>query len=125
MVAHAVGRLSQIFIDANDPETVAEFWSRALGVGIERRDPPYVLLEPLPSGLVVGVQRVPEPKAGKARVHVDLTVDDLEPAVTRVQALGGQFVAGPFEGIHRWVVLSDPEGTEFCAVTMANRAPGT
>lgn len=119
MDIRAVGKLSAVFIDADDVEMVAEFWSCVLGVGIERREPPYVLLEPLASGLVVGLQRVPEPKIEKTRVHVDVTVDDLETAATQVRDLGGSFVEGPFEGIHRWVVLTDPEGTEFCAVTTA------
>lgn len=117
MDVQAVGQLSAVFIDANDVEVVAEFWSCVLGVGIERRELPYVLLEPLASGLVVGLQCVPESKIDKARVHVDVTVDDLETAAAQVRDLGGSFVEGPFEGIYRWVVLADPEGTEFCAVT--------
>lgn len=57
-------------------------------------------------------QKVPEPKAVKNRVHLDLRADDVEAEVKRLAALGAA-------ELHRhgsWVTLRDPEGNEFCMV---------
>ena len=37
-------------------------------------------------------QRVPEPKAGKNRVHWDVFVDDLDASTAQVEALGGRWI---------------------------------
>ena len=56
--------------------------------------------------------RVPEPKSGKVRLHVDVT---LEPGqeIPDLLKLGATIVTEP--GEQRWWVLADPEGHEFCA----------
>ena len=67
----------------------------------------------------INFQPVPEAKVGKARVHLDIWVDDLDAAISRVEQLGGAHTgevhAGP-EGTD--VVMIDPEGTEFCLVAL-------
>ena len=72
----------------------------------------------VPGGPVVNFQPVPEPKAGKARVHLDLWTDDLHGAIAFVESLGGSDTGE----LHRYdtgtvVVMADPEGNEFCLVT--------
>jgi len=62
-------------------------------------------------------QPVAEPKAGKVRIHLDVTVDDVEAAVLEVTALGGRDTGerhGYAEGTV--AVMVDPEGHEFCLV---------
>lgn len=61
---------------------------------------------------------MPEAKAGKNRLHLDLAVDRIEPAAAAAVALGGRRAgelqvdaAGGFQ------VMTDPEGNEFCFVT--------
>lgn len=85
-----VGSFLYITIDANDAGRVADFWAAALGTGrdAEMDDERYVFLagrEDLP---VLCIQRVPEPKSGKTRIHLDLSVDDLEAATQRIVELG-------------------------------------
>jgi predicted enzyme related to lactoylglutathione lyase len=60
---------------------------------------------------------VPEAKAVKNRVHLDLMPRDRsqEEEVARIESLGGRLIddrrqAGP----GGWVVMADPEGNEFC-----------
>jgi hypothetical protein len=54
--------------------------------------------------------RVPEPKAVKNRVHLDVRAADREAEVERLIAAGASEV-----GRHEnWVVMADPEGNEFC-----------
>jgi predicted enzyme related to lactoylglutathione lyase len=67
----------------------------------------------------INIQPVPEPKVGKARVHLDIWVDDLDAAIALVEGLGGAHTGevhtGP-EGVD--VVMTDPEGIEFCLVAL-------
>ncbi|MGW2993859.1 VOC family protein [Streptomyces sp. NPDC001193] len=61
--------------------------------------------------------RVPEGKAAKNRIHLDLKPNGRTRAdeVARVQALGARLVADRTRPDGRgWVVLADPEGNEFC-----------
>jgi len=63
---------------------------------------------------VLGLQRVPEPRSGKNRVHVDLSGGSRATEVPRLVGLGATVV-----GEHEmpglvWTVLADPEGNEFC-----------
>ncbi|MFJ4471984.1 VOC family protein [Streptomyces sp. NPDC089424] len=61
-------------------------------------------------------QRVPEPKAGKNRLHLDLHPGDGRRAdeVERLRGLGASTVREVREAGGEWVVMTDPEGNEFC-----------
>jgi hypothetical protein len=62
-------------------------------------------------------QPVSEPAAGKVRIHLDVTVDDIENAKVEVIKLGGTATGERHdydEGVV--VVMADPEGHEFCLV---------
>jgi hypothetical protein len=136
----------QVAIDCADPAALAAFWAEAL--------PGYALQPPPPgfdswdafldangvpeehrndASAVVGegprlfFQKVPEPKTGKNRVHLDLhagggpsvPVDEqranVRAAVRRLEGLGARYVEER-EGLGVvWAVMTDPEGNEFCA----------
>ena len=105
-----------IVLDAVDAERVAAFWAAALRY--RERDPlgPYRILVPPEGhdGVPVLVQAVPEAKAGKNRMHIDIHVSDPDREVDRLVDLGAT-VVGPGElGSIRWTTMSDPEGNEFC-----------
>ena len=88
------------------------------------RDAGHVVsLAPSPAlgGMVLALQRVPEAKVGKNRMHFDVFVDDLESTTARVLELGGQRWAEHSSAtlndgglISR--IMADPEGNEFCLV---------
>jgi predicted enzyme related to lactoylglutathione lyase len=107
-----------LILDCNDLEREAEFWSAALRYQAAYRRDQYLVLLPAEgdgSGLVLQLQRVPEPKTGKNRLHLDLHVDAVEPEVERLEALGARPLAAPtVESGFRWRVMADPEGNEFC-----------
>jgi catechol 2,3-dioxygenase-like lactoylglutathione lyase family enzyme len=105
-------RLQTVVVDCDDLEEGTRFWSAALGVGIRGRDDTYVLLDPVCGELRFLLQRVPEPKTCKARVHLDIESDDLEAEVRRLEALGAQRQGF----VDRWWVMLDPCGNEFCVV---------
>jgi hypothetical protein len=109
-------RLSGITIDCLDPDLVARFWAGLLG-GEPRASLPgwYELGER--GRPRINFQPVLEPKTVKTRIHLDLTVDDIDRAVEAVVQAGGRATDERHdyaEGIV--VVMADPEGTEFCLV---------
>ena len=107
-----------LVIDATDPERLARFWCGLLDVGVETTigDGQFVVLSAAKDGLTVGFQRVPEGKAGKNRLHLDLIVGDLDQATAEVETLGGRWLepgnTRELEGF-RWRCMADPEGNEF------------
>jgi predicted enzyme related to lactoylglutathione lyase len=107
-------RLQSVAIDAHDPSALATFWEGVLGWPRTDDEPDEVALEPPGGGADLLFLRVPEDKAGKNRLHLDLRPDDQAAEVARVEALGARRVdigQGPDV---TWVVLADPEGNEFC-----------
>jgi hypothetical protein len=73
-------------------------------------------LDPEHKGPRFFFQRVPEPKVAKNRMHLDVPAgeDALDDAVSRLVERGATFVEfGAYAG-HRWAVMRDPEGNEFC-----------
>jgi hypothetical protein len=102
-------------IDRADPEALAKFWTAALGYrGVGFGDPYFLLLPPHRAHPPVILQRVPEPKRDKARIHFDLRVDDVEAEVRRLEALGAHRVDVGQGADVEWVPMADPEGNEFC-----------
>ncbi|MGC3003550.1 VOC family protein [Streptomyces sp. G35A] len=61
-------------------------------------------------------QRVPEAKAGKNRLHLDLHpgAGRREEEVARLEELGASVVRRVNEPSGAWVVMADPEGNELC-----------
>jgi predicted enzyme related to lactoylglutathione lyase len=108
-------RIEMVTIDCRDPRTLAEWWARQLGgrvlEGFEGDD--YVLVA-TEHGPRLGFQRVAEPTPGKNRVHLDVTTPDRDHEVERLLAEGALEVARHEVGGFTWVVLSDPEGNQFC-----------
>ena len=108
-------RIQNIVIDCADPRALAVFWEAA--TGFERRDlgEDWVVLRQPGGGLpTLLLQRVPEPKRGKNRVHVDWAAEDRDAEVARLEALGARRVERHDEFGISWTIMLDPEGNEFC-----------
>ena len=109
----------EIGIDCRDPERLAPFWAAALGYEVGDLDAAGVYLDlvpPEPSLPVVYLQKVPEGKATKNRLHLDLYAADAVTLVERLCALGAVRLGGPQTGSAggSWQVMADPDGNEFC-----------
>ncbi len=100
-------RIHGVVIDATELDRLAEFWSRLLGLEITRREADWISLGPH-----LAIQRVPEPKTAKNRVHLDLVPDDFAAAIALAARLGATPVGEMRENL--WQVWQDPEGNEFC-----------
>jgi predicted enzyme related to lactoylglutathione lyase len=117
-------RLVALCFDANDPLRLARFWADALhwDVGDETHDE-IGLVPTDDTRFRIVFLPVPEEKAGKNRIHLDLTttsIDDQNETVGRLVELGGRHIdvgQGPDDD---HVVLADPEGNEFCVIEPDN-----
>jgi predicted enzyme related to lactoylglutathione lyase len=107
--------IGMVTIDCADPQRLAGFWSEALRVSIQGDYGDFVFLErPPDGGPAIGLHRVPEPRSGKNRVHVDLSGGSRAAEVPRLVGLGSTVVAEHEMPGLVWTVLTDPEGNEFC-----------
>ena len=112
-------RIQCLCIDTTDPSRLAGFWEEALGWRRTYDEDDQVALEPPKGSPEDGVApdllflRVPEEKAVKNRLHLDLRPKDQAAEVARLEALGARRAdvgQGPDVS---WVVMADPDGNEF------------
>jgi catechol 2,3-dioxygenase-like lactoylglutathione lyase family enzyme len=130
-------RIDSIVFDCSDAAPLARFWAAALGWSVapydedelerlaskgvyDPEDDPSVMVEP-PAGSdhlpVLFFTEVPEEKAAKNRVHLDLAAEGaLEDEVERLEQLGAHVRNWAEEEGRTWCVMLDPEGNEFCVV---------
>jgi hypothetical protein len=112
-----VARFKDICLDANDHQSQADWWCAVLGYrrdddnGKRPRELPVPIDDPAGVGPTIWFNPVPEPKAVKNRMHIDVTGDTetlLRAGATVVRRKGGDI---------SWDILADPEGNEFCCFT--------
>ena len=105
-------------LDCADPERLAPFWAAALHYRTHPYHAPYLSLTPARGdGLELILQKVPEPKSGKNRMHLDLFEGDMAAEVRRMESLGARRISAvPVLGPsgNQWIVMADPEGNESC-----------
>ena len=140
----------QLTIDANDPTALARFWAQALGYQHETPSEPETtwhahyrarlgaeaafddrIFDPAGLKPPIWFQEVPEEKAGKNRLHLDLYPTDRDNALLqerRIEIVEAKVaeLAGLGASVERrtrdddpddpvyFVVMHDPEGNEFC-----------
>lgn len=137
----------QVTFDSADPDALAAFWAEALhyivqpppdgfdswdaaldawDVPPEQRNDRSALIDPDGRGPRIYIQKVPEPKTAKNRVHLDLRAAagrpaeerdrTLEAECERLTALGARtlYRLEPDAMNQLCIVMQDPEGNEFC-----------
>ncbi|MEX0429337.1 VOC family protein [Nocardioides sp. DS6] len=138
-------RKIQVTFDCASPRVVAEFWKAVLGyvdpptppgfdsweafdasLPTEQRDSSWACQDPEGIGPRLYFQRVPEAKAVKNRLHIDVRcgtgltgvdrVAVLEAEATRLEALGARRLRLLPADDHNeaCLVMQDVEGNEFC-----------
>ena len=119
-------RLS-VVLDCADPAALVPFWAEAMGYRLATSLPGFEVLVPRaeePEGPVFILQRVPEDKQGKNRMHLDVHVPldiGVPEQASRLVGLGARRVGAPVMELWQtaeiwWQVMADPEGNEFCLV---------
>lgn len=117
---HMSCHIAVIAIDAVEPRVVANFWCAVLGWQIAEETHDVIsIAAPGGSWPAIDVIAVPEGKAVKNRLHLDLRADGVTTADERERllALGARHVDVGQEPYASWVVLSDPEENEFCLLS--------
>ena len=143
-----MGTRIQLVFDAADPRALGEFWkaalgystpappegfddwdawARAQGIPEERWNDANAIEDPDGVGPRIFIQRVPEGKAAKNRLHMDLNASGghgvpleerklkVDAEVERLKSLGASDARGAIEQRGEyWVRMNDPEGNEFC-----------
>jgi hypothetical protein len=135
----------QVCVDCADPHVLADWWAELLGWPVEPSDEAFIrrMVEEGQAaeadttthrGVLVwrdGVairhpaggpgsrilfQRVPEAKAGKNRVHLDVNIgaERVEAELARATATGATLLHRGHQGPYSWVTIQDPEGNELC-----------
>jgi len=104
----ALATYKDLVIDASDARRLGAFWAAALGLRLEKNGPDDVVLRGPTPAHTVWIDQVPEPKAVKNRVHLDVHAADIESLTA-----AGATVLNDTD--FKWVVMADPEGQEFCA----------
>ncbi|QWZ07456.1 VOC family protein [Nocardioides panacis] len=133
----AAGRLAEFwkvalgYVDAPPPQgwSTWEDWLRELDVPEDEWDDAASIVDPAGGRARISFLKVPEAKAAKNRIHLDVQVGGgrhlphaerwprIEATVQRLTAAGATVLAevgGPDRPDH--VVMADPEGNEFCVV---------
>jgi hypothetical protein len=120
-----------VVVDSRDMVALSRWWADALGWQIGYEDDEEVVLVPPhatdPARQVPAAERgpglvfvpVPESKAVKNRLHIDLApfaAEDQAAEVSRLEGLGARRVDVGQDDRATWVVLADPEGNEFCVL---------
>ncbi|MCX4916355.1 VOC family protein [Streptomyces sp. NPDC060011] len=100
-------------------EATVDFHGRAAFrdlIAVRHPDDPYDTERGTGLGRRILFQRVPEPKTGKNRLHLDLHPGEgrRDDEVERLRALGAAILRDVKEPSGAWVVMADPEGNEFC-----------
>jgi len=123
-------KFTELAIDCADPDGLARFWCSVLDyevLGKDEHDGSVMIGSPAePEGRnrpgpvppALTFARVPEGKTVKNRLHIDVNPTDREQddEVRRLLDLGARR-ADVGQGDESWVVLTDPEGNEFCVLS--------
>ena len=106
-----------VVLDCTDHDLLTEFWTAALGLVRVAADGNFVgLRDPAGRLPTLVLQRVPEPKTTKNRMHLDVFSDEFDREFERLMELGATVLMPEHvepDGT-RLTVLADPEGNEFC-----------
>ncbi len=137
----------QVTFDCADPAKLSEFWAKTLGYRLDT--PPQgfaswpdflksmnvpeenwndasAIIDPEGAGSRIYFQKVPEGKAAKNRLHLDVraggsrgTPDEerrqrIYQEAERLKGLGATHLLDFDRQGEFWVVMQDPEGNEFC-----------
>jgi catechol 2,3-dioxygenase-like lactoylglutathione lyase family enzyme len=112
-------RIGSTVVNVTDMPAAVAFWTEALGYVVRdgKPEPDWVVLSPPGGGWSnLSLQRTEAPKAGRNRLHLDLYADDQAAEVARLEALGAGRPAWDYPEDADFVVLTDPDGNEFCVI---------
>jgi predicted enzyme related to lactoylglutathione lyase len=116
--------LLAVIVDCRDPGRQAGFWAHALAYQVRQRNPDeFLVSDPAGADGSLYFMKVPEPKVGKNRLHLNLvTSGSMQAEVARLAEAGAELVEvrqdpASYDNPDTWAVMRDPEGNEFCVTS--------
>jgi hypothetical protein len=113
-------RLGSTVINCADIELMTSFWSRALHLApsSEGESDDFRVLRGDRASL--SLQLAGTPVTARDQMHLDLYSDDQAAEVRRLTGLGARFVRHHDDPEDDYVVMTDPEGNEFCVCSVTD-----
>jgi catechol 2,3-dioxygenase-like lactoylglutathione lyase family enzyme len=105
-------RIGSTVVNCADLETMTDFWSEALGLEPNHRNPEDDFRILRGERVNMSLQLADTPITARDQMHFDLYSDDPAAQVERLIGLGATHVRDCPKD--HYVVLTDPEGNEFC-----------
>ena len=109
-------RFREVVVDCHDPRALARFWAGFTGYQLRTNHEDWATIGPEDGSMIIGFQKVPEPKIAKNRVHLDFWATDEEATAREIEAMGATRRWISEDPDDPFVVLADPEGNEFCII---------
>ncbi|MEV6281754.1 VOC family protein [Kribbella sp. NPDC051770] len=107
----SLARFKDLCVDVTEVGPMVDFWGTVLGLTAPAdaaADGPVPLRGDQPAQ-TVWINKVPEPRSVKQRVHLDVHAS----GIAGLEKLGAT-VQSPIDHEQSWAVMEDPEGGEFC-----------
>lgn len=105
----ALARFKKLCIDASDPLPLADFWGAVLDQQVQADGNGEAGLVGAKGRHTVWFNKVPQPRAVKNRVHLDIYAS----SIADLEKLGSTVLVPQRD--RGWTVMADPEGGEYCA----------
>ena len=112
-------RLGSTVINVADLEVMTRFWTQALHLSFTSNDGDADFRVLRGPHVNVSLQRAGTPVTARDQMHLDLYTDDQAGEVARLTGLGARVVRHVQEPDDDYVVMTDPEGNEFCVAAIA------
>jgi catechol 2,3-dioxygenase-like lactoylglutathione lyase family enzyme len=111
-------RIGSTVVNCANIETMTEFWSEALGLVPNHRDPADDFRVLRGQQVNLSLQLAKTPVSARDQMHLDLYSDDADAQVDRLLGLGATKVRESTDPADPYVVMHDPEGNQFCVCSM-------
>jgi hypothetical protein len=119
-------RVGSVVIDCNDFPRMLSFWAAVLGY-VPREEPEEgwaVLRDPDDVNVQISLQKVPEPRIGKNRLHLDLYTSDPDGEIERLLGLGARRYERVPQPDEDFITLEDPEHNLFDVIDVRDQLEG-
>lgn len=107
-------RVGSTVINCADIEIMTRFWTAALALLPSSKEPDDEFRRLQGGPINISLQRARTPVRARDQMHLDLYSDDMDTQVARLVDLGAVYVRRSRDAGGDFVVLTDPEGNEFC-----------
>jgi catechol 2,3-dioxygenase-like lactoylglutathione lyase family enzyme len=111
-------RIGSTVINCADIETMTDFWSQALDLAPNHRNPADDFRVLTGGQVNLSLQVAQTPVSARDQMHLDLYSDDAAAQVERLLGLGATKVRENSDPEDPYVVMNDPEGNQFCVCSM-------